>query len=92
MTKQILNNWQHGMEHDFTGLQEIITKTEKYDALVSRHNYLCSLVPHELTPATEPEVLMVLAETDRNMKEPLALMEELEGMCSRAPFFQEGEK
>jgi NADH:ubiquinone oxidoreductase subunit D len=88
MTEQVLNNWQHGEEHDFTGLQEIVDKTVIYDALVARHNKLVSLVPKEITPENEATIRMMMAEIDRNMQELLALMKELEGLCSKNPFFQ----
>jgi hypothetical protein len=82
LTDKSLNNWQHGEEHDFTLAQEIIAKTAKLSA---RHAHLCSLVP-KLTPDTEPEILLLLAEADRCVKAILALMEEMEGLFEKSLF------
>jgi hypothetical protein len=62
---------------DFKLVQEIIAKTAK---LAARHTHLCSLVPKQLTPATEPEILLLLAEADRCVKAILAQMDGLEGL------------
>ena len=78
MSEQPLNNWQHGAD-------EIIAKTAK---LYARHTHLCALVPKQLTPANEPEILLLLAEADRCVKAILAQMDEMENLCTRSPFFQ----
>jgi len=92
-----LQLWEAGLRsqldekqpHDFTGVQEIIDKTVVYDQLVARHNHLVSLVPKEITPDTEADVRLMLAEIDRNMQQQiLPLMEELEQLCAKSPFFQ----
>jgi hypothetical protein len=62
---------------------EIIARTAKQYA---RHTHLVSLVPHQLTPANEPEILLLLAEADRCVKAILALMDELEGLCESLLF------
>ena len=77
MTDQ-LNNWQREVD-------AIIAKTAK---LAARHAHLLSLVPRQLTPATEHETLLVLAEADRCVKAILAQMDEIENLCTRSPFFQ----
>jgi hypothetical protein len=68
-------------DQDFKVVQEIIAKAAK---LAARHNHLCSLVPRQLTPNTEHETLLMLAEIDRNMKAILALLLEMEGLCERS--------
>jgi hypothetical protein len=83
MTDRILNNWQRGEERDFKIVQEIFAKTAKLSA---RHAHLLSLVPRQLTPDTQHEIVLVLAEADRCMKAILALMEEMEGLCEKSLF------
>jgi hypothetical protein len=86
MTDRILNNWQCGEEHDFKIVQEIFDKTAKLSA---RHQHLLSLVPKQLTPDTEHEILLLLAEADLCMKAILRCLEEMESLCERkSPFFQ----
>lgn len=85
MTDTVLNNWQHGAEHDFALAQEIISKTAK---LAARHAHLLSLVPRQLTPDTEHEIVLVLAEADRCVKAILAQLEEMEGLCEKSLLFQ----
>lgn len=92
MSEEILNKWQHGEQHDFSLLQEILDKTVIYDAVVARHNHLVSLVPKVITPDTEAEIRLTMAEVDKNMQHLLKLMEELEQLCARAPFFQREEE
>jgi len=62
---ELLNNWQRGGEHDFTLVQEIIAKSAKLSA---RHRHLCSLVLKQLSPDTEHEIRLLLAEADRCVK------------------------
>jgi hypothetical protein len=71
MTEQPLNEWQHGVD-------EIIAKTAKWAA---RHAHLLALVPQQVTPATEPEILLLLAEADRCVKQILRCLDEMEALC-----------
>jgi len=79
-------------DHDFALVQEtqeIIAKTAK---LVARHDHLRSLLLmqlRQLTPDTEADILLTLAEADRCVKQILALMEEMEGLCERSAFFEQ---
>lgn len=87
--EQPLNNWQRGAEHDFAVVQEmdeIIARTAK---LAARHAHLVSLVPPQLTPATEHEIVLVLVEADRCVKQILAQMDELADLWEKkSPLFQ----
>jgi hypothetical protein len=70
------DNWQHGAD-------EIISKVAK---LYARHTHLCSLVPKQLTPATEHEAVWLLVEADQCVKGILAQMDEMEGLCEALLF------
>jgi hypothetical protein len=72
---QPLNQWQHGVD-------EIVAKTAK---LYARHTHLCALVLKQRTP---DDALLVLAEADRCVKQILAQLDRMEGMCMNSPFFQ----
>jgi hypothetical protein len=90
MTERHLNNWQCGEEHDFKIVQDIVARTAK---LAARHNHLVSLIPKQLTPDTEHEIVLVLAEADRCVKAILCCLEEMESLCEkRSPFFQREER
>jgi hypothetical protein len=67
---------------------EILEKQKKMDELVARHNHLVSLVPKELTEDVLPDAQLAMQEIDANMKQLLAVMEELEADCARSPFFR----
>jgi hypothetical protein len=66
-------------------MQQIIAKTAK---LYARHTHLLSLVPKQLTPNTEHEILLVLAEADLCVKAILVQMEEMENLCMRVAMFE----
>jgi hypothetical protein len=70
-------------EHDFKLVQEIIAKAAKLSA---RHVHLCALVPKQLTPANEAEILLLLAEADKCVRQILSCMDELEGLFERSVF------
>ena len=67
---------------------EIVAKSKRMDELVARHNHLVSLVPKELTEDVLADAQLAMQEIDANMKELLAVMEELESDCARSPFFR----
>lgn len=67
---------------------EIVAKSKRMDELVARHNHLVSLVPKELTEDVLADAQLAMQEIDANMKELLAVMEELESDCARLPFFR----
>ena len=71
---QPLNNWQHGVD-------EIIAKVAK---LAARHTHLCTLVPKQLTPTNEAEILLLLAEADRTVRQILRCMDEMEALCEQS--------
>jgi hypothetical protein len=82
MIEQLLNHYQCNAVHDFAMVQEIIAKAAKASAQYDR---LVSLV---LKQGTETEVLMVLAEADKCVRQILMQMEELEGLFEKASLFQ----